>query len=187
MIQPWPHIRSEDAGDFRIFRLRRHWRRSPRTGREHDFIVLDAVDWVNVIALTPAGDAVLVEQFRHGTASVDLEIPGGVMDPHDRSPVETAVRELQEETGYVGENPRLIGSIAPNPAIQGNTCHTVLIENCTPRSELTLDPGEDIHVRLHPASELPRLVAQGRIQHALVAVAIFHFDLWKRGLKQEPA
>ena len=186
MIQPWPHLRSEQIGDFRVFRLHRHWRRSPRTGREHDFIVLDAVDWVNVIALTPSDEVVLVEQFRHGTASVDLEIPGGVMDPHDASPVETAIRELREETGYVGENARLIGSIAPNPAIQANTCHTVLVENCTPSAHCSLDPGEDIRVCLRPADELNRLVVEGRIRHALVAVAIFHFDLLRRGLKTPP-
>lgn len=112
-LEPWPLLRSEPLGDFRVFRLRRDWRRSPRTGREHDFFVMDAPDWVNVLALTPAGDVVLVEQFRHGTATLDLEVPGGVMDREDADPVATGVRELREETGYEGENARLLGSIAP--------------------------------------------------------------------------
>lgn len=183
MIRPWPLLRSEALGDFRVFRLRRDWRRSPRTEREHDFFVLDAPDWVNVIALTPAGDVVLVEQFRHGTSSVDLEIPGGVMDPGDASPVETAIRELEEETGYRGENARIIGHIAPNPAILSNRCHTVLIENCTPTGRREFDAGEDILTRLSPAADLPRLVAEGRFPHALVVVAIYHYDLLRRALK----
>lgn len=182
-VQPWPLLRSESLGNFRIFRLRKDWRRSPRTGKDHDFIVLDAPDWVNVIALTPAREVVLVEQFRHGTASVDLEIPGGVMDPTDLDPVAAGVRELQEETGFVGENARLIGTIRPNPAIQSNRCHTVLVENCRRVANLEFDAGEDIRTRLAPAADLPQLVANGRIPHSLVVVAIFHFDLWKRGLK----
>lgn len=183
-IQPWPLLRSRNLGDFRIFRLRQDWRRSPRTGCEHDFFVLDSRDWVNIVALTPDGQAILVEQFRHGTASVDLEVPGGVMDSADVSPVATAVRELREETGYEGTRARLLGNIAPNPAIQSNTCHTVLIEDCRPTGVHHFDPGEDIATRLVPADQLPALVADGTIRHSLVAVAIYHFDLWRRGLKQ---
>jgi 8-oxo-dGTP pyrophosphatase MutT (NUDIX family) len=183
MLQPWPLERTEHVGDFRIFRLRRDWRRSPRTGKAHDFFVLDAPDWVNVIALTRRGEAILVEQFRHGTESIDLEVPGGVMDSADTSPVATAIRELREETGYEGEHARVLGTIAPNPAIQSNTCHTVLIENCEPGAATAFDPGEDIVTRLVPTDDLARLVASGRIRHSLVAVAVYHYDLWRRGLK----
>ena len=182
-VQPWPLLRSEPVGNFRIFHLRRDWRRSPRTGEALEFFVLEAPHWVNVIALTPDREVVLVEQFRHGTATVDLEVPGGVMDPHDASPVETGLRELREETGYVGERARILGEISPNPAIQGNTCYTILIENCVPSGERSFDPGEDIATRLVPVGDLPRLVAEGRIRHSLVAVAILHLDLWQRGLK----
>ena len=185
-VQPWPLQRSEHLGDFRIFRLRRDWRVSPRTKREHDFFVLDAPDWVNVIALTPDGHAVMVEQFRHGTASIDLEVPGGVMDRSDSSPVATAIRELREETGYQGSHARLLGTIAPNPAIQANTCHTVLIENCQPSTGVEFDAGEDIVTRLVPAHRLSDLVAEGKIRHSLVAVAVFHYELWRAGKKPEP-
>jgi len=179
-IQPWPLLRSEVIGDYRIFRLRRDWRRSPRTGREHDFYVMQCPDWVNVIALTPEGQAVMVEQFRHGTATVDLEVPGGVMDAEDASPVDTAMRELREETGYEGRHARLLGSIAPNPAILNNWCHTVLSEDCRPTAAMDFDPGEDIATRLVPSGDLPRLVREGRLPHALVAVAVLHFELWRQ-------
>ncbi len=183
MIEPWPILHSESLGDFRIFQLRRDRRRSPRTGSEHDFFIMQAPDWVNVIALTPSGEAVLVEQFRHGTATVDLEVPGGVMDREDGSPVDTAVRELREETAYEGTGARLLGSVACNPAFLTNQCHTVLIENCVPTGSHAFDAAEDIATRLVPSDDLPRLVADGTIRHSLVAVAIYHFDLWQRGLK----
>ena len=70
-IVPWPDTGGGPVGDFRIFSLRTARRRSPRTGAEHDFYVIDCSDWVNVVATTADGRLVLVEQFRHGSASVE--------------------------------------------------------------------------------------------------------------------
>ena len=186
MIMPWPTVRSEALADYRIFTIRRDWKISPRTGREHDFYVVDAPGWVNVIALTAREEIVLIEQYRQGTNTVELEIPGGVMDVADPSPVEGGVRELREETGYEGENPRIINQICPNPAWMSNTCYTVLVENCELRHPLELDHAEDVATRLTPLSELPGLVASKRIRHALVVVALYQFELMRR-LPETPA
>ncbi len=182
MIRPWPLVRSEPLADYRVFKVRRDLKVSPRTGSEHDFFVLESPNWVNVIATTAAQEVVLVEQFRHGTNTIELEIPGGVMDPEDASPVAAGLRELREETGYAGDNARLLGQVPANPALFNNTCHTVLIENCRPWHEAQLDSTEDVVTRLTPIAELPGLVASGRIRHSLVVVALYHFELWQRGL-----
>ncbi len=95
MIRPWKKLRSTPIGDFRIFKLRSDVCLSPRTGKEHDFYVLDSVNWVNVLAVTPDRQLVMVEQYRHGSNTVELEIPGGMMDPGETDPVVAAVRELR--------------------------------------------------------------------------------------------
>lgn len=159
---------------------------SPRTGKEHDFVILECVHWVNVIALTPDRQLVMIEQFRHGSNTVELEIPGGMMDPGEESPLVTAVRELREETGYEGERPRLLGEVFPNPATQTNTCFTVLVENCRCVHPVDFDHGEDLLTRLVPLDDVPRLVADGKIKHTLVVTALYYLDLWRRGLKQTP-
>ena len=184
MPDPWKKVRSTPIGDFRIFKLRSDVKLSPRTGREHDFYVLDSVDWVNVIALTPARELVMVRQFRIGSQTVELEIPGGMMDPGETDPVATAVRELREETGYEGENARLLGKVWSNPAILNNRTYTVLIENCRLQHEVEFDQGEDLTTHLVPVAEVPQLVADEKIGHSLVVVALYHFDLWQRGLKK---
>src|SRR5467141_2270988 len=130
MIKPWEKLRSKPAGDFRIFTIRTETKISPRTGHEHEVHVIDSVNWVNVIAVTPDDQLVMVEQYRHGSNTVELEIPGGMMDAGDESPALTGTRELREETGYAGENARVIGEIFPNPAIMSNTVFTLLVENC---------------------------------------------------------
>jgi 8-oxo-dGTP pyrophosphatase MutT (NUDIX family) len=181
MIEPWPQTHSTHLGDYRVFRLRNDQKTSPRTGQPHDFFVLECVDWVNVIALTSDGRLILLEQFRHGTNTVELEIPGGVMDAHDASPVATGIRELREETGYEGEQARILGHVFANPAIMTNTCFTVLIENCQLKHATEWDSGEDLLTQLVPVAEIPGLVASGKIRHSLVVVALYHFDLWQRG------
>jgi ADP-ribose pyrophosphatase YjhB (NUDIX family) len=123
----------------------------PRTGKEHDFYVLDSVNWVNVIAVTPDQQLVMVEQYRHGSNTVELEIPGGMMDAGETDPVATAVRELREETGYAGENARLLGKIHSNPAILSNVTYTVLIENCRLQHGVEFDSGEDLITRSCPS------------------------------------
>ena len=184
MIRPWKQIRSKLIGDFRIFKLRSDVKLSPRTGKEHDFYVLDSVHWVNVIALTPDQKLVMIEQSRHGSNTVELEIPGGMMDPDETDPVATAVRELREETGYEGEKARLLGRIWSNPAILNNKTYTVLIENCRLKHDVEWDCGEDLATKLVPLVEVPKLVADEKIGHSLVVVALYHFDLWRRGIKR---
>ena len=183
MSTPWKKTGSKPVGNFRIFTLRSDTFINPRTQRENDFYILDSVDWVNVVALTPARELVMVRQFRAGSNTVELEIPGGMMDPGETDPVATAVRELREETGYEGENARLLGKIFSNPAILNNRTFTVLIENCRLKHEVDFDGGEDLTTLLVPADEIPKLVAEEKIRHSLVVVALYHFDLWQRGIK----
>jgi len=180
-IKPWKRIGSKPVGEFRVFSLRSDRVVSPRTQEEHEVYVLDCVNWVNVIALTTDGQVVMIEQYRHGTQTVELEIPGGMIDAHDASPIAAGVRELREETGYEGENPRVIGQVFPNPAIMSNSCATILVEGCRCVHPVTFDHGEDLCTRLVPVAEVPRLVAAGRIKHSLVVVAIYYFELWQSG------
>jgi len=182
MLKPWKKVGSKPAGDFRIFTIRIDRAVSPRTEAEHDFFVIDCVNWVNVIAVTPDQRLVMIEQYRHGSNTVELEIPGGMIDPKDSSPEAAGLRELREETGYEGDPVRRIGQIFPNPAIMSNVCFTVLVENCRCVHAVQFDHGEDLVTRLVPIADLPGLVAGGKIQHSLVVVALYYFDLWQRGL-----
>jgi ADP-ribose pyrophosphatase len=180
MLKPWPQLGTKALGDYRIFKVRSDEKVSPRTGHKQDFYVIECVDWVNVIAVTPQRELVMVEQYRHGTNTVELEIPGGIMDARDASPMATGVRELREETGYEGANARLLASVFANPAIMNNTCHTVIVEDCSLKHPVEWDSGEDLVTRLVPIAEIPALVTAGKIRHPLVVAALYHFDLATR-------
>ena len=179
-IKPWPLVESKALNNYRIFTTRADRKVSPRTHKEMEFYVIESRHWVNIIALTEKNEIVMIEQFRHGTNTVELEIPGGIIDKVDTNPVEAGVRELLEETGFEGTEAILLGQVAANPAIMNNTCYTVLVRNCHFTSETRFDTGEDIITRLIPVSEIQELVRSGKIQHSLVVVALYHFDLWQR-------
>lgn len=183
MIEPWANISSKTLADYRVFSVRALTQRSPRTGAAHEFFVIDSVNWVNVVPLTPDRRVILVEQYRHGSDSIELEVPGGMMDAVDSGPEATAIRELREETGCAGERARIIGRVLPNPAIMSNTCFTVLIENCRPAAATQFDQTEELATRLVPVDEVPGLVAAGKIRHSLVVAALFHFELWRAAHK----
>lgn len=179
MIKPWEKVGTKILGDFKIFTVRADRKISPRTQVEQDCFVIDCANWVNVVAVTPDRQLVMVEQFRHGSNTVELEIPGGMIDRKDASPVEAGVRELREETGYAGENACVIGKIFPNPAIMSNTCFTVLVENCRCVHSVEFDHGEDLITKLVPVADIPRLIGSGKIAHSLVAVALYHYELMR--------
>ena len=148
-----------------------------RTGAKLDFITISSYDWVNVIAATEDGKILLIKQFRPGTMEDELEIPGGCIDPEDPSPEHAAIRELLEETGYRGENARIIGKVSPNPAIQGNFCYTVKIENAKKISEPLLEDTECIETIPAEEAEIRRMISSGEIRHSMVLNALFfHFS-----------
>ena len=145
-----------------------------RSGRKKDFYRFDFPDWVNVVALTPRCEIVLIRQFRYGSSRMEVEIPGGMINDGE-AVVEAGCRELLEETGYQGKNGRVIGRVCPNPAIQRNFCHTILVEEavqvCAPR----LDDMEDIECFLRPAPEVLASVVAGEIDHGLVLNALMFY------------
>jgi ADP-ribose pyrophosphatase len=169
----WKTVESHKVYSTRIFDLHHHRRHHHQRGH-HDFYVLEAPDWVNIIPLTEDEQVVMVRQFRHGTEDFTLEIPGGMVDPEDAGPMAAARREMREECGYDSDDIIELGKVHPNPAIQGNYCHTFLARKVRPGVKIELDTTEETEVVLVPLSSIKELIASGEITHALV-IAAFSF------------
>ncbi len=147
-----------------------------RTGREKEFIKFDFSDWVNVVAVTPGGHLVMIRQFRYGSRRPEIEIPGGIIDPGE-DPITAGCRELLEETGYRGGNPKIIGKVCPNPALQDNYCYTVMVEEAIQSDTPKPDDMEDIECFLRSYEEVTAMVRQGTIDHGLVLNALMFYAM----------
>ncbi|MEI6107618.1 MAG: NUDIX hydrolase [Opitutae bacterium] len=176
--QRWKKLRTEPLLTTRIFDVTRTVFQHPHRSQAQNFVVIHAPDWVNVLALTPDHQLVLVRQFRYSTDEFSVEIPGGVMDPGEDA-VAAGVRELREESGFEGTNARLLGTVHPNPAMQNNRCHLVLVEQARPTARLDWDPDEEFEIMTKPVDEVYALAYRGEITHAMVLDALLLFTpLW---------
>lgn len=179
MLKPWKVLKSRRDTSYRLFDIRTEKAVSPRTGKTHEFYILESQPWVNVIPLTPDKEVVLIRQYRHGIKDMTLEVPGGLVEEEDR-PESAALRELREETGYVGSKAHYLGQFHPNPAIQNNLCYTYLVPKVSKISQQDLDEKEDIEVVLKPLTAIPDLIKQRWISHSLVMCAFFLYFLQKQ-------
>jgi len=106
-------------------------------------IGIDAPDWVMVVAERD-GKFLMTRQLRYGLMKVVEEFVCGTVDADER-PVETAQRELREETGVVIPAEALVplGEIAPNPAFMSNLMHVFYVNlDETPFQLVAAAPGE---------------------------------------------
>jgi 8-oxo-dGTP pyrophosphatase MutT (NUDIX family) len=171
-------LHTELLNDHGIFRVLRKRGVSPRTGKPVLFHTLDMSDWVQVVPQLEDGRLVMVEQFRAGAEVSTLEFPAGIIDEKE-SPADAGLRELEEETGYRAGSALSLGYTFANPAIQSNRLHVVLATSCEPTGSVQLDDGEDVRVRLVPGDQLPVLIEDGTINHALVLTAVLRYELWR--------
>jgi 8-oxo-dGTP pyrophosphatase MutT (NUDIX family) len=173
----WKNVSKESLIETPVFNVRRDHKRRQPPPLSKDFYVIEAVDWVNVIPVTRDGDVVFISLHRHGTDQPSLEIPGGMIDPEDSSPMAAGQRELREETGYTSDPLLPLGVVHPNPAIQDNRCHTFLAPNARLAGEPDPDEGESITVVKYPLAQVPELFRKERVTHSLVIAGFFWFYL----------
>ncbi len=152
----------------------------PRRAVEREFVVIAAPDWCNVVAVTRDSKIVLVRQFRYGTNEFSLEIPGGVIEKGEE-PLAAGLRELREESGYGGGKAQVLGFVHPNPAIQNNHCHLVLVTDVEISGTVGWDPDEELSVITAPVEDVLAWARAGEITHSLTLCGLFKFEAhWQK-------
>jgi 8-oxo-dGDP phosphatase len=160
--------------------LRRERLRLPNGREIPEYWISEHPNWVNVVAVTPVDQVVLIRQYRPGIADVHFEIPAGVVDAADVDIEAAARRELAEETGYGGGRWSLLCALSANPALQTNITHTFLAEGVELLGPATPEMTEDVRVHLVPPADIPALLDGGEIVQALHAAALLRYVLARR-------
>ena len=139
-----------------------------------DYYIYEYPNWVNVIAVTEEKEIVVIQQYRHGLGESIYEIPAGVCDSTDKDPMESAKRELMEETGFGEGVWSLLMSTSPNPGTNTNMCYCFLALDVKKVSSQHLEATEDIEVTLMSIEEVKDLLNKDLFKQAMNTA-----PLWK--------
>jgi ADP-ribose pyrophosphatase len=138
-----------------------------------DFFVSIKPEVTMVLPITQKKEVVLVRQYRHAVGDFFIELPAGNFDPSQESAAAAAIRELQEETGYVAQKVEKIATLHDKPSKDTNQIHLFLAENVIPSGKQNFDITEEIEVLLIPVESVLEKVTQGEISVAGTVAALF--------------
>ncbi len=129
---------------------------------------------VAIITITSEGKLVLVEQYRKALERSLIEIPAGKIDPGE-APEITAVRELEEETGYGANEFTYIQSFATSPGFADEIIHLYLARDLYKIEHPAVgDEDEFIGLLEVTIDEAQEMVASGKIFDAKTAFAVLY-------------
>jgi 8-oxo-dGTP pyrophosphatase MutT (NUDIX family) len=145
-----------------------------------EYWVSEYLPWVNVVAVTPEDQLLMVRQYRHGYGAIHFEIPAGTTEASDTDLESAARRELLEETGYGGGRWSPLMTVSANPALQNNLTHTFLAEGVVPMKPA--DPGASEDLRLHtvPFDHIEAMIDDGDMIQSLHVAPLLKYVLKRR-------
>ena len=127
------------------------------------YLISETPDVVMMFAVTEPGEAIFVEQYKHGMRNLSLDLSAGYMDETDRSPPAAARRELAEETGYIPEDWTHLASLVIDPNRSPARIHYYLARKCRLAGAPHLDATEELQVRLVRLADVDHLASTGRV------------------------
>ena len=129
---------------------------------------------VAIIAVDSDGKIPIVKQFRKAAEDYLLEIPAGKLE-HGEQPIDTAKRELLEETGYTADNLEKLTSFYSSPGFTNEIIHIFVAQNLT-SGEAKPDEDEYIEVEKYSIEELKQMIEDKEIKDSKSIIAILMYD-----------
>lgn len=126
---------------------------------------------VCIVPVLDNGDLVLIKQFRTPLKKVIYEFPAGKIDPGE-STLETAKRELKEETGYNAKSWQEIGETYPSPGYSTELLHIYIAKDLS-AGETDLDHGEFVEVEKMSLKDALSKVQSGEIRDSKTINGLF--------------
>jgi ADP-ribose pyrophosphatase len=161
---------SERIYTGRVLNLRVDEVAQVRGGGRRKVEVVEHVGGVAIIARPAPGQIVLVKQHRHAVDSDLWEVPAGMIERNE-PPIETAKRELLEETGYRAESLRFLWSIFTTPGFCEERIHFFVADGLTP-GDAQPEDDEEFELRVWSLDEAWKLVENDELRDAKTQIAL---------------
>lgn len=158
--QEEPTLSSQRVYQGRVVGLRVDTVRLPHGGTGQREIV-EHGEAVVLVPIDPQGRVLLVRQYRKAIERTLLELPAGGLDPGE-TPEEAALREMQEETGYLPGTLQALGGFFVAPGYCQEYLHLFLATDLRP-SRLDADEDENIEVVPTDWADIPALLDSGAV------------------------
>lgn len=146
-------------------------------GTETDFDYLVDDPAVVLLAFTPDGDVVLVEEWRQAVGRVNRALPAGGVEDRDADFAAAACRELAEETGYEADSVEKFGEFEPSNGVTDAVHHYYVARGCRPTGDQDLDADESIRVTTAAYDDLLAAVRGGELRDGRTALGVLLYEL----------
>lgn len=138
---------------------------------------------VAVVAIDDQNRVLLVNQYRHAVSSTLWELPAGLRDLQGETLVETAKRELLEETGYVARNWTKLTSFFPSPGGLSEEIHVFVAKSLELATSDFVREGEEstMTAEFFPLAEVVASILRGEIKNGPCALAVLAYQTQASG------
>lgn len=143
-------------------------------GEAKTFSYLEFAKGVCILPITEDHKILCLKQYRHSIKSWEWELPAGMIDTDGAPPMETAKKELEEETGYTAEQWLELGSFYPSPGSTSEEIFLFAAAGLT-ASVQKLESSEQIELHKISMEELKTLVKNGEFKHGAGLAAILRY------------
>lgn len=160
---------AETMSEGRFVRLRRRgkWEYASRARGIGAVVILAEHD----------GKVILIDQPRVALGARCVELPAGLVGDEDPNATveETAIKELEEETGFTAERIERLGDFHSSPGMLAESFTLVRAHGLRRIGEGGGDRDEDIAVHLVARADIPNFVEQKRAEGFAVDVKLLMF------------
>ena len=110
-IKPWKIVKSEIVFHNKWVTIQKDAVQLPNDLLIDDYYLNVRPEVAIALPVTKEGKAIMVRQYKHGGKEIVLEFPGGVFEAEKETPLEGALREMREETGYYSDEMVYLGKV----------------------------------------------------------------------------
>ncbi|MFC7046932.1 NUDIX hydrolase [Halobacteriaceae archaeon GCM10025711] len=144
-------------------------------GTETDYDYLADDPAVVIVPFTPAGEVVVIEEWRQAVRRVNRGLPAGSVEDGDGDLATAARRELAEETGYEADTVEHLVTVEPANGISDAVHHYFVARGCRPTAEQDLDYNESIRVDTTTFDALREAVLAGEVRDGRTVLGVLYY------------